>query len=390
MAFVFRRMLLNIALILGSVLLTYLLIELVVFRPALQALPRPMFQHMIREMRVLGQHSKAALTPAPGYIAIAGDSYAQGKGDWFIDQGYDRNKAYQATHILHKILQRDVVTFGRSGAGSVDGALIEPLQTIRFARELGLDFTDPEVMFIYFYEGNDIQNNLGFLRRRLNNALPDTPAFQSFLDKLTQEYASGSVRQTKDAPLFGNFVLRLLRNTIRNTFTRKYIDIEEIETPGKVNRILLNGKETPIPDHVQAPPLELNAADIEKGLFIFDQTLAYAKKIFPKTRLLVAYIPAPLSCYKIESKKVSVFYDSDSLYPAADVARQNNALAERVKQIAVKQDLEFIDTGIALREIGRTHLQHGPRDWDHFNKKGYETFTKALAAPLEIPPDPTN
>ncbi|WP_449242942.1 hypothetical protein, partial [Desulfovibrio sp.] len=85
-----RKKLLNLLLALTSVGLVYALVEFLLFPLLLPFLSPAAYHSFPRDMRLPGQTSKAGLLPRPGYLALAGDSYAQGKGDWFIDLGYDR------------------------------------------------------------------------------------------------------------------------------------------------------------------------------------------------------------------------------------------------------------------------------------------------------------
>lgn len=57
-------------------------------------------------------------------------------------------------------------------------------------------------------------------------------------------------------------------------------------------------------------------------------------------------------------------------------------LAARIRAIAGKNGLDFIDTLPGLRAAASQALIHGPRDWDHFNKVGYEAFARAIVQGL--------
>ena len=88
-----------------------------------------------------------------------------------------------------------------------------------------------------------------------------------------------------------------------------------------INVALINGKKTPIPMHLQAPPLfgfkesdrilgqkrQLTDEELEEfyitkeeyklGLFIFEQALAMLAGFFPQTDIKVIFFPSPLSSY---------------------------------------------------------------------------------------------
>ena len=94
------------------------------------------------------------------YVAIAGDSYSEGAGDSFLNDDPD----YSIGHFLHQDGGRNFLIFGRSGYGSVSAAK-GVVENIRFShlspyfRDLGT----PEEILFFFYEGNDLNNNLEFL-----------------------------------------------------------------------------------------------------------------------------------------------------------------------------------------------------------------------------------
>jgi len=383
-----RSWIANLITVLASIVAVYLAIELFLFKPALRFLPQPLFHHMIRELQVLGQSSKRALLPKPGYLAILGDSNAQGKGDWFIDVGYDRSAKFHSTHLLQERLGCDVLSFGRSGAGSVDGLVLEPIQTIRMLGRLGLELPRPAIALVYFYEGNDLQNNLFFVDTHYPKAAPrltdsNPGVFRAFLDRLVADEANGAVRQLRDRPMFGNLLLRLARNTLQNRVTRKYLDVEKLKPAGATNAARVDGRVVSLPDRLQAPPLELDPAQRALGAFVLEQSLLYARDFFAGTRLVVVYLPSPLACYDLVSKNVSVDEENtERKFSTADVALASERLCATIKNFAETNGLGFIDARPALRAAASAAFIHGARDWDHLNKRGYEALSQAIVDAL--------
>lgn len=386
-----RRVLGNVLLVLASLLACYLLLELVLFKALLPHLPKAAYHNMIRELRVLGQSSFNGTMPAAGFVAIAGDSNAQGKGDWFIDQGYNRTARYHSAHVLQELLGRDVLSFGRSGAGSVDGLLLEPVQIRAFLGRQGLELPQPSLLLAYFYEGNDIENNLDFLQRWLAPASTNKqndqealqpPYLENVLRPIMAEHADGRPRQWNDAPLCGNFILRSLRDTLRNVFTRKYIDIEQAVPPGEVNMARIQGRVVALPDRLQSPPLEYDNEQIRAGVAVLRASLNLLAEAFAPADVVVVYVPAPLSCYELVSPEVSTFYGEDELFPTPALYAASDALHARVSQAVKNLGLRCIDTRPALRQAALQAPIHGPRDWDHLNKAGYEALSRAIAGAL--------
>ena len=382
-----RKLLGNLLLILLSMGFTWLMMELVLFGPLLRILPKPAFHHMVRELRVLGQTSFVGDMPKPGFLIITGDSNAQGKGDWFIDQGYDRRTRFHSAHVLQDLLGRDVMSMGRSGAGSFDGLVIEPLQTRAMLSRLGRDLPEPAMVLAYFYAGNDIENNLDFLQRwvepRFGKDVADDPqALRSALRELKDELVTGHPRQWNDAPLFGNFILRAMRDTLRNTFTRKYIDVEPIVPPGTVNKALVRGEVTHLPDRLQSAPVELDDEQIRKGVAILRESLGLLAEGFAPAPVTVVYIPSPLGSYWLVGNQVSTFYGGERQYPTQRQLDCDKALFKAVREACASLDFPCVDTRQTLRQASQDQFVHGPRDWDHFNKAGYHALAKAVATAL--------
>ncbi len=157
--------LLNAALVAASVLLTYVLLEVAVFRVFLPFMPLKVRPDLPDRAEVLAQNSKRNYLPHD-YIALLGDSYAEGRGDWLLEGGGNRNQPFHSADIIHEMTGRDVVSFARGGAGSAEGIVLRPARIFTSTRcFLFPEMEIPRQMFIYFYEGNDMEDNIRFLSR---------------------------------------------------------------------------------------------------------------------------------------------------------------------------------------------------------------------------------
>jgi hypothetical protein len=157
-----RRHLINAGLVIASVLLTYAILEVVVFRVLLPLTPFKVRPALPDRAEVLAQNSKRGFRPHD-YVALLGDSYAEGRGDWLLEGGGDRNKPFHSADVIHEATGRDVVSIARGGAGSAEGIVLRPARTLKSARcILFPEIEIPRQMFVYFYEGNDMEDNLYF------------------------------------------------------------------------------------------------------------------------------------------------------------------------------------------------------------------------------------
>jgi hypothetical protein len=98
------------------------------------------------------QSSKTEYVPR-NYIALLGDSYAQGMGDWLLETGGDQAKPHHSADVLNQVLGTDVVTLGRGASGSAEALVL------RFSRVFGDShcylfprIEDPKQILIYFSE----------------------------------------------------------------------------------------------------------------------------------------------------------------------------------------------------------------------------------------------
>jgi len=88
-------------------------------------------------------------------VLLLGDSYAQGAGDWLLETDPNRNGPFHSAHVINRLTGRDVITLGVSGAYSKDAWYLR--------------LPPPHVAVVYFSEGSDLNDNLGFLAHRVGN-----------------------------------------------------------------------------------------------------------------------------------------------------------------------------------------------------------------------------
>ena len=172
-----------------------------------------------------------------------------------------------------------------------------------------------------------------------------------------------------------------------------------------INLALINGKQTPLPMHLQAPPLfgfkesdhilgqkrQLTDEGLEEfyipkeeyklGLFVFEQTLAMLAGFFPQPDIKVIFIPSPLSSYQMISPKVSYrgYMEFENFEDVAVIKRRHAELCEAIRGISLASKVSFLNSTKSLRKVASQEFIHGPVDWDHFNKAGYEALSTYIA-----------
>src|SRR5215212_7831666 len=148
----------NTALVVISLAVTYLAASFFLFRLALPHLPINLRPHFPDIAEVFAQTSKRALVPHDT-IALLGDSYAEGQGDGLLNANGDRAKLQHSAHVLHRLTGRDVISLGIGGAGSVQAMVRQPTRILRDGCFLYPRLDPPRQMLVYFYEGNDLDEN---------------------------------------------------------------------------------------------------------------------------------------------------------------------------------------------------------------------------------------
>ena len=172
-----------------------------------------------------------------------------------------------------------------------------------------------------------------------------------------------------------------------------------------INVALINGKKTPIPMHLQAPPLfgfkesdrilgkklqltyeqlkefYITEEEYKLGLYVFEQALAALIEFFPQTEIKVVFNPSPLSSYQIVSPKVSFrgYMQKRSLVDTVKIKKRHAKLCEAIRGISLVRKVSFLNTTKSLRKAASQEFMHGPADWDHFNKAGYEALSTDIA-----------
>src|SRR5881227_1123065 len=153
-----RSRLANTALVLLSLAVSYLAASFFLFRVIIGDLPINLRPHFPALAEVFAQTSKAGSVPRD-YIALLGYSYAEGQGDGLLNANGDRAKALHSAQVLHRLTGRDVISLGIGGAGSVQAMVRQPTRILRDGCFLYPRIDPPRQMLVYFYEGNDLDEN---------------------------------------------------------------------------------------------------------------------------------------------------------------------------------------------------------------------------------------
>lgn len=371
---------------LAATLVAYAASEVLFTRVLTRHLPLRAHGALHEGARVLCQSSKAGTLPHD-YIALAGDSYAAGEGDWYLSSDGSRNTPFHSAHLIHEATGRDVVTFGGSGGGSLRCLVAEPAAQLAFlnAHPL-LRVEDPRILLVYFYEGNDLIDNDHDISLRTGNlALPAAffkpGGFEDWANRNVLAIAPVNIAartpRPRDRLLFADFCINVFRHWLGT--------MPEPERPAPaasgINQARIAGAIVALPDQLQAPLLALDDGAVSCGAKIFELALDYAVRRFPQTSVAVLYIPSPLACYDLASTEVSVhcYLETEKArsFYADDVFLRSDLLYGKIAAAAQTVGVPCHDARPALRAAARRQPIHGPRDWAHLNRAGHHALASA-------------
>jgi hypothetical protein len=342
-------------------------------------------------MQVLSQHSKRALIPQD-YVLLLGDSWAKGYGDWLARADPDGNDPYHSAHVIQQRLGRDVLSYGKGGAGSIAGLVLFPA---RWDRALArYDLAPPGTVAVYFYEGNDLNDDRRYLGDHFpggpeGEALMDDAAFDAFLRDELDAYLAK--KAAVDATLTVAFAHKALRGSIERWWKDLWRpeagapagDVPAVAAapPPATGRARVAGETIPLPDGLQSPSLELSPEELARSLQVTRRSLAVVAERYAGSRVIVFRIPSPLATYELVSDHVDaqVYEGRATTYPAAQVEAYSDAIGDALAGFAAELGLEYVDLRPTLRAAARERVIHGPNDWRHLSEDGYTVLGEAVA-----------
>ena len=379
-------------LVIASTCVTYLGAEAAFSLVGLRYVPLRLHGQLPDETRVFAQSSKVGVLPR-NPVLLLGDSYAQGYGDWLLETNPNRNGPFHSAHIVQKLSGRDVISLGVSGAGSAEGMAAFPAIAYAHAAQAWyLRLPKPDVAVVYFYEGNDLNNNIAFLKQHVAN--PDAPNLVEQIDRSVAAYPQELFVDPgwgRHFPLF-RFLVRIIQQAyaeLTDTAPRPAPDDTTIAAQSDLpNAVEVAGRAVELPDHLQSPALELTRRDLERATLVYERSLVSLQNLLPGTPVLVVYLPSPLSSYRLLGTEVSSQQYSPGAathYSRERVLEYSNTICQLIRAATIRYGAGFLDLRPAILATSASEFVHGPRDFKHFNRKGMEVLGRAVAERIERP-----
>jgi hypothetical protein len=384
----------NAALVVSSLAVTYLILEVVFFRLMLPYLPLQYRVYLPDRADFFLQISKSQYVPRD-YIALVGDSYAQGMGDWLLSLGYKSSKPYHSADVIHEKLRRDVASLGRARSGSAEAMV---LRVARIFNDpycyLFPEIPAPKRFLVYFYEGNDIEDNYELLQHyvRPRASSPLAPQIEAFLE---DQYAATSGWRCHGH--LGDTFWKMIQYHVR--FGLHPDATYNVGPVPPINRIIVNGGAMNARE-LGGGSMALSDKQIDDGVRVYDRSLAWFQRRFPGVPITLVYIPSPGAIYRFDSDNVmsGEYYDPNDQprigrprltpgrpFPASAIYAMSQKVCEKIRAASLAQGIAFIDTRPAFRKAAAHVPLHGPRDWGHPNEAGYRLLGSLIASRINEP-----
>jgi hypothetical protein len=383
-----RNRLGNLALLLGTLTISYLLIEWLLFTLFLHALPLGVHGSLPADIVPLAQSSKRATVPRD-YVALVGDSYAAGYGDWHEEHSRLTNAPFHSAHLIHDATGRDVISFGQGGAGSFDGIVYYPLTAHAHLRASRFEVEPPSDVLVYFYEGNDLDDTTITLRRRYVDRYDMERIFDpEYFDGFMREMVEPETARIEQS--HGGLSELYFARTVVEAVADKFRDEPERARRPKVEsdtHLRIGAEVVKVPLALQAPAMQLTEDETTQAIWVLERSLTYLSKAWPAASIHVIYIPSPLSSYPVASETVRVqsHHERGDTFPAATIPPRSREVCRQVADAAARGGANFVDASGYVWEVTAQQAAHGPRDWKHLNRVGQEALARAAVTALTRP-----
>src|SRR5262249_11432827 len=144
------------------------------------------------------------------------------------------------------------------------------------------------VLVVYFFEGNDLNNNMAFLERRVEKS--DADGLVDRIDSSINAYPAALSGTTEG--WWQHFpLLRFSYRILCRIYAERGGGAAGASTPdigggpaaalsGQPNLVDVAGQPVPLPANLQSPALELTRPELERAVLVFERSLIYLRKLF--------------------------------------------------------------------------------------------------------------
>ncbi len=308
------------------------------------------------------------------YIAVLGDSYAVGIGDWNAGRR-SRHDPYYSGDVISERLGLPVLSFGKNGASSVEALVTNPGRIMNADSCFLLDSpAQPQSLVVYVYEGNDFNDNL----LDFEDIATSDISKRGIADFIEQE--SKSARDVPCYVYISKLAVNLISGYVRGLFTR---DETLSGTTGQA--VQQAGRTGYIANRLQGPALELDEPALASSFEVLRRSLDHLMLRFPRIPVLIVDVPSVLTPYRLLADKVTTatYHGGKSVWETGSVRSRSDALCARLQALAKSKGALFLDARPILAKAAEQRMIHGPLDWKHLNQAGQIALGTAVADALK-------
>ena len=374
-------------------------------------LPLRLSAHFSGPTRVLTQYTKENYFPK-NYFCLIGDSYAHGYGPWLYENVSSwRQPDYASQHIVNKRLGKDIITLGYPGFGNLGTSVsaTAELKVLEDSNIYNLEF--PEHIVYFFYEGNDLVNNIHELEKRgtpvydENSSVSSNDIEQILLEEFNRKskafnLINYSLTLNLLFGVFGDFLERIdskgieVKNTAsysRNLQSTKEEILGDILIPEPPKNIIRVSDTNHVFNISDGPGLLLTDHERQLAFLSLEESLKFLKNQFQQSEISVVFIPSSLSIYQFSSERIKAAhwvlsgktYGPRTEFSPSDAWNLCDYNRKTVREITKRNKVNLIDTVDKFRAKAKFQLLHDEVDRLHFNEKGYTILGNAIAQAME-------
>jgi len=332
------------------------------------------------------------------YVAVLGDSMAQGGGDAYLSG----KKDYSIIHHLHNINNINYLIFARAGYSSISSVSnLVKLYKLSNQSFLFDDLKKPDSILFVFNEGLNLHSNTteyrkfkrdnekisAYTLRRinqnielnyldyLNNSYPLLPFLGKFYESFEIMFHKiASAKNIEDIKLLVSSRLRKLfgKTIVLNDVPKNNLTwTNSIKNHSNIKNIR----------PIQGASLHLTKDEIKTAIEIFFESIKYIQAWSNDKKIQIVYIPSAISSYTWD-EPIVFFYRDHYLGPKTTNNKTNNSnsifIRKQIKNFSINNNIEFLDTTSEVFKNGENLVLHGPLDWGHFNDRGYKIISNFI------------
>lgn len=354
--------------------LTYVLFEFIVFPSQIKNLNAFQKKPIIRIAWPLTYKTKDNFIPKKNYQVIIGGSDAMGFGDWSIKE----KDYYGAGNALYSNCNKENLIFAKESSGTFEYLYSAPPLYKNYLNKIESTIKDPENIFIFYYPSNDVFDDRKIVEDKLGK--------NNYLNNL-------SVNDRKELYKVIQQETTLYKNTKSPLNTWIFLHYLKEKLFGKEDRVSLQqhkrsknknfiGKNNYLADELQAPPVEANNNEMIDHFLILEDGLIQLKELYPKSVIHLIHLTSPALFYNWTNNKVSIQSYKYKSQPVSvtkkEMSSMHYKIKDKVSNISTNLEINYVDMTQYLREKVKNKIIHGPKDWKHLNKLGYELLAKKM------------